>query len=402
MSTCKWKSIIVAVLFVVATAEDLGGQVTKNVESAERSQAIPSIESFRGGDVTIDNVTIDNVTSESAISGEEFFGSHVVECGPGVGCWPTPEWNDQLSRECPVMERPRRRNWALKTNGGRQFWTDIQHFHGYRLQRNAYSHRHRLLDSNDVRLAWGTEERCQDQLQGIALREGLQPVQGKVLIILHGLGRTRGAMEPLAEYIQAHSDMTVLNVSYASTRLTIEDHADGLRSIIDRLPEVDEFYFVAHSLGNIIVRRWLGDEMSQADCSTLDPRFRRMVMLGPPNQGSGLARCLQDRVVFKLIAGRSAQQLSRYWAEMEPTLATPPFEFGIIAGYLENGHRLLVGRNDRVVQVEETRLPGASDYREMSLLHTTMMIEPDVLSKVLTFLQEGYFVSPETMQPMIP
>ena len=288
-------------------------------------------------------------------------------------------------------------NWTLPTTGGMQFWTDVQHFHGYRIQRNVYTGHYRLLDVDDVRQAWGTGQQCQQQLQTIATQKGLSPMRGKIVLVLHGLGRTRQSMEPLAEYIRRNSDMHVLNISYASTRLPLEEHAAALATIIERLPEAEEFYFVAHSMGNIVVRRWLSNQMT-------DPRCRRMVMLGPPNQGSAMARYFQDNSVFKLVTGDSGQQLSKNWETVVSELATPPFEFGVIAGALDQKswlqNPLLDGTGDLFVLVDETKLAGATDFQERPLLHGTMMSEPTVLPMVLRFLQEGYFVSEEAQCPL--
>lgn len=47
-------------------------------------------------------------------------------------------------------------NIPLKTQGGHYFWTDIAEFNGWRLQQNMVSKHARILDANDVRIAWGT------------------------------------------------------------------------------------------------------------------------------------------------------------------------------------------------------------------------------------------------------
>jgi pimeloyl-ACP methyl ester carboxylesterase len=290
-------------------------------------------------------------------------------------------------------------NVPTKTLGGKQLWTDYVHLHGYRIQRNVMTGHHRLLDPADVRLAWGNIAGCQQELARVADEQRLPPMTGRVAIVLHGLTRTRASMKPLASHLSENSDVTVINLSYASTRSSIDQHAAALASIIEHLPQVREIDFVGHSMGNIVVRYYLGQLRSQRD-----PRFRRMVMLAPPNQGSRLARLLQDNLLFRTFWGISGQDLSRRWPEIERHLATPDFEFGIIAGNRPDeatlDNPLIRNNNDLVVTVDETRLPGARDFIQRDLLHSTMMKEPAVHEATLSFLEHGYFVSADQRQPI--
>ena len=53
-----------------------------------------------------------------------------------------------------------------------------------------------------------------------------------------------------------------------------------------------------------------------------------------------------------------------------------------------------------MVEVENTRLPGASDFVRLPVIHTLMMDDPTVQQYTLRFLRNGYFVSPEQRQPI--
>jgi hypothetical protein len=95
--------------------------------------------------------------------------------------------------------------------------------------------------------------------------------------------------------------------------------------------------------------------------------------------------------------------LGRQWDRLQQRLATPSFEFGIIAGGRggERGYNPLVpGDNDGVVSVASTRLAGAADFAVLPALHTFMMNDAKVQEYTLRFLQHGYFVSPERKQPI--
>lgn len=47
-------------------------------------------------------------------------------------------------------------NVPTKTLGGHTFWDTLVEYNGYKLQQNLITKHARILDSDDVRIAWGT------------------------------------------------------------------------------------------------------------------------------------------------------------------------------------------------------------------------------------------------------
>jgi hypothetical protein len=318
-----------------------------------------------------------------------------------VLCSPSPLRADEppiaaaLVPEVPLPPMP--------TLGGTQFWADELVFYGWRIQRNVLTGHCRLLDGNQFRHASGTYHECYDKLQEIKLRKGLQPMQGKVVITLHGLGVNRLAMVAIGHYLKKHGDYTVVNVGYPSTRRGIEEHARSLAHVVENLGDVDEISFVAHSLGNIVLRRYLADQTDPATGRRPDPRIKRIVMLGPPNHGAKAADALGENSVFRLVLGDSAGQLGDEWVWTEDSLVAPACEFGVIAGGLGNGYGfnpILPGDDDGVVTVRSTRLAGARDTLVLPLTHTMLLLDPRVHEHTLRFLQQGFFVSERERKPV--
>lgn len=287
-------------------------------------------------------------------------------------------------------------NWELSTLGGLQFWTDLQHRGGWRLQRHCTSGHCRLVDAGNVRRAWGTREQCEREFERLIGTGVVPPNRPTVVILAHGLARTRGCWKPMSEHLSRHTDWQVIDFSYASTRLPMADHAAALHSVIESLgPEVRTIHCVGHSMGNIVFRHFLNDHRDPVTGRQGDPRIGRIVMIAPPNQGSKVARWLQPTGVFSLVTGRSGVELGRDWAQLENRLATPEVEFGIIAGgNPETGkglNPLFKGGDDLTVSVEETRLPGARDMLVRPWLHPTIMRQPEVCDATLRFLLTGCF-----------
>ncbi|MCL6502562.1 MAG: alpha/beta hydrolase [Pirellulales bacterium] len=284
---------------------------------------------------------------------------------------------------------------GVPTLGGTQLWTDLVVFHGWRIQRHAFAGHCRLLDEQDRRQASGTFSACRARLEAEREARGMPPLAKRVVIVTHGLFGTRRFLHRMEAYLAQHGDFEVLTWGYASTRGTIEDHAEALAGVVRALEGVEEISFVAHSMGGLVVRCYLA---SGRQGELPDLRIRRLVMLGTPNQGSALARFWAERGgLFRLLAGPAAQQLSHKWEASAAGLAVPCCQFGILAGGRGDGfgwHHGIPGDDDGMVGVAETRLEGAADFRVLPLTHRTLMCDPEAMQCTLRFLEFGSFAGP--------
>ncbi len=254
-------------------------------------------------------------------------------------------------------------NLKFPTRGGKQLWADQLLFHDWRIQKNVITGHFRLLDERNVRHAWGNFAHCKAQLEKIKREKALPPMRGQAVVVLHGLVGTRKTMGKLCDFLRENTDFQVFNIAYPSTRFDIATHAKSLSRIIENLEGVEEIHFVAHSLGNLVIRHYFADQKKLRDARA-NRRFGRVIMIAPPNHGADFAKRFEDNGIFKLVWGESGQQLA-HWDRIRPHLATPPGEFGIIAGGLKDGrgfNPLMDGDDDFILRVAETQLAGASDF----------------------------------------
>jgi pimeloyl-ACP methyl ester carboxylesterase len=291
----------------------------------------------------------------------------------------------------------------MPTMGGMQFWSDVLFFHDWRIQRNAVTGHCRLLDKNNLRHSWGTFEECLAALDQIKRERKLPPMRGKGVLVLHGIGDTRWRLSPLSHYLAKEGGYTAFNVSYASTRSGLGDHAESLASVIAHLDGIEQIDLVGFSLGSLVIRRYFGDPNDPLTPRRPDPRIRRLVMIGPPNDGSKLAADLGKHAIFREILGPSGQELGPQWQWAKQNLPAPSCEFGIVAGGTggEKGYNpLLPGDDDGIVTVQSARLAGAADFVLVAKIHPQLPLDGHVHELVLRFLQRGYFTSADKRAPI--
>lgn len=294
-------------------------------------------------------------------------------------------------------------NRPAKTLGGVQLWGDELWYRGWRIQRNVATGHCRLLDPDNRREDWGSFERCQATLERIKLERNLPPLSGRAVILLHGLGGWHSTMNSLASYIEDNGPFLVVNVTYPSTRADLTAHARQLASVIDHLQGVEELNFVCHSLGNVVLRRYLKDQTDRPETQQAHPPIKRIVMLAPPNHGSERAGKWSDSELFVAVLGASALQLGSNWSDLEKQLAVPQCEFGIIAGGRgdDRGYSSrLPGDDDNTISVATTRLDGARDFTIVPVWHSFLLFSPTVQRYTLQFLEHGYFTTESQRNPI--
>lgn len=59
-------------------------------------------------------------------------------------------------------------NIPFKTLGGLVFWDTTEECNGWRLQKHEFTGHYRILDSNNIRRAWGSEKEMEGLLKKLA------------------------------------------------------------------------------------------------------------------------------------------------------------------------------------------------------------------------------------------
>ncbi len=287
-------------------------------------------------------------------------------------------------------------NVPFPTMGARQLWADVFWYADWRIQRNALTGHHRLLDGRNIRRAWGSYAACRTVFEGRRLRRALRPTRGHLVVLVHGLGRSSGSFAKLEDELRAAGFSTAA-VSYPSTRAPLAEHVERLEMLLDALEGAERVSFVTHSLGGLVARGVLAREGAWK--RRIHPG--KIVMLAPPSRGASMARLVQRVFPLRLLLGPSLRDIARL---EDANLPAPSVPFGIIAagrGRSDPGtadrargggwNPLIPGDDDGLVGVDEARLEGAADFLRVPGLHTFIMKDREVIRAVLRFLEAGRF-----------
>lgn len=214
---------------------------------------------------------------------------------------------------------------------------------------------------------------------------GLLPsAHADCVILLHGLARSSHAMHKIEANLAQHYQ--VINVDYPSREHTVE--ALAVIAIEPALQQCTEttVHFVTHSMGGILVRQYLAHHTIA--------QLGRIVMLGPPNQGSEVIDALDRWPSLEWLNGPAGKQLGTGKSSIPLILGEITADVGIIAGDRSINlilSAIIPGPDDGKVAVERTKLNGMKDHITLHATHPFMMKNKAVIQQVNHFLLHGKF-----------
>ena len=222
----------------------------------------------------------------------------------------------------------------------------------------------------------------------------------EIVILIHGMGRTRFSMIMLDRYLQDNGYRTI-SFSYRSTRNSVDQSAakfaDFLIATSKKHPE-KTLHIVSHSLGGILTREALVKvgacfdetvslrQTSQNYPITKSPNhiinIGRIVMLAPPNKGSKAATFFSKIWPIPKILKPITELRNTKDSPINEVPVPHNVDIGIIAG-----------RFDRKVTPEESHLDTEKDHITVNSAHSFIMNNKNVKIAVKNFLQTGSFAA---------
>lgn len=207
------------------------------------------------------------------------------------------------------------------------------------------------------------------------------------VLLLHGIARRATSLRPLERRLRA-AGYTTLNLDYPARRLGLAEIACTLAPTVSAFGAgVARLHIVTHSMGGLVARVLLTGHRPE--------NLGRVVMLGPPNEGSEVADALHRLALYRRVFGPAGAELVTARDEAGRRLFGPiDYPLGIIAGsrsLYPLASLLLPGPNDGRVTVARTRLAGMADHIVLPVAHPTMMWSRRLQDETLHFLRVGRF-----------
>ncbi len=214
------------------------------------------------------------------------------------------------------------------------------------------------------------------------------------VVLLHGMARSEKSMAKMADRL-AEEGYQVVNYGYPSTSFPIEHLASThVPQAVSQCGDATPVNFVTHSLGGILVRKYLSE-------NTLD-NLGRVVMLGPPNQGSEVVDKLKDVPGFHMINGPAGAQLGTEPDSVPNSIGPVTYPVGVVAGSSSINlilSQMLPDPDDGKVSVERTKVEGMADHLVLPVSHPFLMRDDEVIRQAKAFLETGQFAAATTPGP---
>ena len=203
------------------------------------------------------------------------------------------------------------------------------------------------------------------------------------VVYVHGLWMPGEESLVLGHRLAHDFDLTLHAFRYSAASSGMSRITASLADFMREL-SAPEVHFVGHSLGGLVIHRFLERFPEQPP--------GRVVFLGTPSVASRAAEHAGRFAPIAHLMGHSVaeellQPRERRWAHAHP--------LGIVAGTQPLGLGQLLAQfheeNDGTVAVSETRMPGATDHIALPVSHLGMLVSPRVADETGLFLTQGYF-----------
>jgi len=206
------------------------------------------------------------------------------------------------------------------------------------------------------------------------------------VVFVHGLWMMNLNTLLLRQRVHAEFGFDCRAFHYSAHSSSPAEIVHSLEEVVDGLA-VERLHLVGHSLGGLIVMRYL------AQSPALAPG--RAVLLGAPVVRSRAAQSLATSTLGRAMLGTAGVEelvveRGRSWQgdrEIGCIAGNSPFGLGHVIGRIEE-------ENDGSVAVGETRLSGARDHLVLPVSHTGMLFSKNVAHQVGYFLVNGCFARP--------
>jgi len=207
--------------------------------------------------------------------------------------------------------------------------------------------------------------------------------RAEVVVLIHGIWMSGFELSLLRYRLHRCGYRTCL-FHYPSLRDTSAQNAASLNRFLKSI-NVERIHFVAHSLGGIVLMHLFHHFPQQ--------KSGRVLMLGTPAKGSGLAHRFYRRPILRRLLGRSPERgllggAPSWPRERELGLIVGDRPFGLLAQLTGDA---LAKPSDGTVSLAETVIEQAREVLRLPVSHFSMLTDSRVAAAACDFLRVGKF-----------
>lgn len=206
------------------------------------------------------------------------------------------------------------------TFGGGVFWEDVFFYQKWRIQRNCFSKKYRLLDSWDIRRASGSFDDCQKAFIGYIESHEITKQKGRLVVLLHGYMDGKNIFKQLWRKLIL-TNSTVVALNYPSLFRSSVASAHQLLFFLNHIDDITDVSFVTKGAGNLVLQNALN---LSPNLQTFRERMRirNIVKINPILKGNLVCDFLSKFSIFRFILGPMMNELTE--SNIKNTPHIPP------------------------------------------------------------------------------
>jgi len=224
------------------------------------------------------------------------------------------------------------------TFGGSVFWEDVFFYKKWRIQRNCYTKKYRLLDSWDIRRASGTFEECQKAFIRCIDCYEITKQRGEMIILLHGYADSKNIFKPLwRRFMLTKANVAALN--YPSLFSDAYGVAHQVLFFLNHIESISKVSFVTKGCGNLVLRQMFNLPI-ELQSFRKNMRIGNVVEINPVMQKSLFCELLVRFKIFRVLLGPFLNNFTESGLRNLPSL---PSECNVLSIFSESiPHRFVV------------------------------------------------------------
>lgn len=204
------------------------------------------------------------------------------------------------------------------TFGGSVFWEDVFFYKKWRIQRNCYTKRYRLLDSWDIRRASGTFEDCQKAFIRYIDCYEITKQRGDMIVLLHGYADSKNIFKPLwRRFMRTKANVAALN--YPSLVRNAQGVAHQILFFLNHIESINKVSFVTKGCGNLVLRQMFNLPL-ELQTYRQNMRIGNIVEINPVEKRSILCELLVRCKFFRFLFGPFLNDLTESGLKNLPSL----------------------------------------------------------------------------------